>query len=184
MKKGLFLTILMIVLTGCIKIPLGDDGSLKLSKDGITVTDKDGKDTTIKADTDDGSFSMSSNEGEEFNMAFGDDLDVPEDFPVDDLPIPKDAKIVSSQKTTTEDGSGEVVIYVYEGIFNELAKFYESHFEKSGYEAIETGSIDSEEDELQSGMWSIKASKNDTNFAVTLIGDSEEVNVTLFYGTE
>lgn len=114
LKKLSVFGMLLFLLTGCISIPIGDGNKIKISKDGLTFTDGESGEHTISFDgdsqeivIDDGEggggvisidedndqiMMTGSNEDGEFINAFGENLDLPEDFPKD-IPMIKDANI-------------------------------------------------------------------------------------------
>lgn len=54
------LFIMLILMAGCFKLPIGEEGeTLELSEEGVTVTDTEGEETTVKMDEKDGTLSIS-----------------------------------------------------------------------------------------------------------------------------
>lgn len=172
---------IIIILTGCIKIPIGDGNSLKISKDGLTVSDADGEESTISIDKDAESFSISSGD-EEWEGAFGENIEIPKDFPTKDLPIPKGANVISVQKMNVEDGHGSILIYTYEGDIDDLSKMYVDNFQKNDFEEIEDGSVGEPGIE---GYAAITAQKEGKSYYVQMFGSDEgQIQVTLMHGEE
>lgn len=130
--KAIPLTVMMIfLLAACIKIPIGDGNKLDLSKDGITVIGEDGNEVSISKD-DDESFTISGigdETGEDGELSFGNDLDVPEVFPKD-LPMPKDANIVIASKID----EGAMMQYISDSSLEELEKMYKKYFESGDFQ--------------------------------------------------
>src|SRR5690625_2460982 len=176
-KIGLFFLVMTIFLTGCIKIPIGDGNSLKISKDGLTFSDQDGEESAISIDKNNESFSISS-DGEEWEGSFGENVSLPDDFPVADLPIPKEANIISTQKMTFEEGDGSIVIYMYEGEIADLTKMYVDTFNTNGFVEVEKASLG------DVGFTTISAKKNTNIYIGQLIEDTDHIQVSLMYGEE
>lgn len=175
-KIGLFFLMLITILTGCIKIPIGDGNSLKLSKDGLTVSDTDGKETTINIDKDDESFSLTLDGEEEWEGSFGENVTIPEEFPIKDLPIPDGANIISAQKMSLEEGNGSIIIYTYEGEIESLSKLYVDNFKQNSFEEVEEASLG------DVGFASISTQKNTNTYIVQMIADDSHIQVSLMFG--
>lgn len=126
---------MIVVLVGCFKIPLGDGESLKISKDGFTVSNSDGKETKVNIDKDEGKISVSSDEGE--GLSVGNNADIPEEFP-SDIPIPEGAIILSGITLDDEDeGRVTSVNYIYEGNFDDLVQLYQEYLSNGNFDSIE-----------------------------------------------
>src|SRR5690625_603183 len=122
-----FLLFMMIVLlAGCIAIPIGDGNKLRLSKKGITVTDEDGEEHSISIDDEEKSLSISGfGMDEDEGIQLGENLDLPDNFP-EDVPVAQDAQIHSSSSV-----SGNIIVYYhtdlpYEDVKHEYQKYYET----------------------------------------------------------
>lgn len=175
-KIGLFFLLMLIFLTGCIKIPIGDGNSLKISKDGLTVSDSDGEVSTFSIDEDGKSLSVSSGDGEEWQGSFGENIEISEDFPLKDLPIPEEANIISAQKMSLDEGNGLIVIYTYEGEIESLSKMYVDNFKQNSFEEIEEASLG------DVGFATISTKKNTNTYIVQMIGDDNHIQVSLMFG--
>lgn len=119
--KGLFLLgLLSILLAGCISIPIGD-GKLKLGTDGISVVDEEGGEHSFGFDNDSEelTFKTVDADGNETDVAFGTDLELPDSFP-SEIPVPKDANIITSMDLP----DGMTVSYVIESDFDLIEKMY------------------------------------------------------------
>lgn len=175
-KIRLFFLLMLVFLTGCIKIPIGDGNSLKISKDGLAVSDSDGEVSTFSIDEDGESLSVSSGDGEEWEGTFGENIEIPEEFPLKDLPIPKDANVISAQRMSLEEGNGSIIIYTYEGEIESLRKIYVENFNENGFEEVEEASLGDVE------YATISAKKNSNTYIVQIIGDGDNIQVSLMYG--
>jgi hypothetical protein len=108
MKKfvsGILLIILMITLAGCggISIPTEDGGKMKIGKDGLSFEGTDGSKGKITTDKD-GSVVFETDDGNELRM--GEDLDLPDGYPKDVLPLYKEDSILS---TAVSEGSYHIL---------------------------------------------------------------------------
>lgn len=121
---------LLIFLSGCFAIPIGDGKKVKLSKDGVTMINEDGEEASISLDTEGGSIHFTGMGDEEFKL--GANLDLPEDFP-DNVPIPEDANIVNS--TTIDDLS--MVLYGSGLSYDDLVAVYQEFYESNGFDKID-----------------------------------------------
>src|SRR5699024_6914243 len=76
-KRGMLLAGLLILLAGCINIPIpiGDGNTMKIGTDGISFVDEDDNEHKINIDEDNETFSIDGigEDGEEYNFSFGDD---------------------------------------------------------------------------------------------------------------
>ncbi len=142
MKKislGIVMTLLVVMLAGCISIPIGNGNSIKLSKDGFEVKNKEGETTKINVDEDEGSFSMTGTDkdGNEMEYSQKSGQEIPEDFPKD-IPIPGDATITGGVSTKVDGSHGMNVAYIVEGDddVSKYLKMYVDYAEGAGYDAV------------------------------------------------
>lgn len=129
--KWLFIpSIILIFLTGCFAIPIGDGKKVKLSKSGITFIDEDGKEASLSVDTDEGSIHFSGPDNE--NLSFGANVDLPDDFP-DAIPLAEDAFIYTSSS------KGDTVLVLYEtGLsFKDILQIYEDFYKNYGFDSVD-----------------------------------------------
>lgn len=183
LKTMLALFALIILLSSCIKIPMGDGESLEISKDGLTLSDSDGKESTVSIDKESESIKVSNKDDEEWEGTFGENVELPEDFPEKYLPIPEEANIISVQQMDFEDGKGTSVAYVYEGDIETLSEMYINNFEKNNFEDIEYEAFDDQTSEMD--FIPISANKADTTYVAQLIDAGENnAQVTLIYGVK
>lgn len=128
LKKLSLLLLLCIFLAGCINIPFGNDSGIKLSKDGITVTDEEGKKHRIGLDEDNNQVSVTSTneKGEEVEMEWGDDLELPASFPTD-IPIPDNIRIFQA----SDLGESVTVGYEVSADFDDIRQLYEAFMKES-----------------------------------------------------
>src|SRR5690625_4461605 len=96
-KSAFFMLAIVLLLTGCINIPIGDGNKMKISKDGITFTDEEGGQHSITIDEEEGQVSMKGfgMDGEDEEISVGQNLDIPNSFPTD-IPDRKSTRLNSS----------------------------------------------------------------------------------------
>lgn len=96
---------LLLTLAGCggISIPTEDGGKMKIGKDGFTIENADGSKGSFTAD-EDGGFVLESEDGGELKI--GSDLELPDGYPEDILPLHKNDSILS---TSVSEGSYHVL---------------------------------------------------------------------------
>jgi hypothetical protein len=66
-----------------------------------------GKDTDVDIDSESGQIDVTTEDGE---MSFGDQTELPGDFPVDDVPLPDGAQLTSAMSSGSGDSAGWTVI--------------------------------------------------------------------------
>lgn len=121
LKLGLLLAV-MVMLTACINIPIGDGNKMKISKYGLTFTDEAGDETSISFDEDDGQLNIKGGkEGEELDVSFGMNVKPHEEFPKD-IPFPDDAMFISSVKL--EESNATSVMFMTNMEFDNAVSFY------------------------------------------------------------
>ncbi len=122
MKKiisQILLVACLVLLTGCggISIPTEDGGTVNFTKDGFTVEGTDGSKGTYSTDKD-GGFVIESDDGSE--LKFGEDLELPEGYPEDILPLYQEESIIT---TSSADG-GFYIMYISGATANDCTEFY------------------------------------------------------------
>lgn len=171
-----FLLGTMVLLTGCISIPVGGGDSIKLSSDGISIKSKDGSESKMSIDEEEGSFSMEGTDadGEESSFSMDSGQEIPEDFPKE-IPIPKGATITSGTNTKIDGTHMVTVSYSIED--DDISKFgdlYHDYAEKAGYEIDYESSYG---DGLQ-----MNASKEETkSFSLMVAKGEDAIDVSLTY---
>ncbi|WP_284141615.1 MULTISPECIES: hypothetical protein [unclassified Virgibacillus] len=104
LQISIFLSLFTIFLAGCIDIPIGSEGKLKVSKDNIKISDEEGNEQNISIDTEGENVTVSGSgsgsENEDVSMNIGNNVELPETFP-SDIPIPEKANIFQA---TEADG--------------------------------------------------------------------------------
>lgn len=146
-KVSLIALVVLLALAGCISIPIGDGSSMKISTDGITIKDENDEEHSINIDKDEGeitfegfgqedgsgkisiddesgqlSFEGETQDGEEYSMSFGADVELPSEFP-SDFPIADDAEIISS----TMMNNTFSVMYLSQQSMDSLTQMYQDY---------------------------------------------------------
>lgn len=141
-KRLFVLGLIAFFLTGCFNIPLGDGNKLKLSKDGITITDEEGEEHSITIDEDKEQLKVQGfgMDEEDDGVALGENLSIPNSFPKD-IPIPDDANVYQTSDVKS------VVSVFYETMIqvDQVIEEYESYFNSSVL--IETPDVAQEQTE-------------------------------------
>lgn len=177
----LFVSILLI---GCIKIPIGDGNSIKFSKDGFTVTDKDGAESGVSFDEEEGSLHISTGEdGDGINVIAGENSELPEDFP-EEIPIADDATIVQAADMSEGTDRYYMIMYYSENPLDKLIDTYRQYIDSAGFEDI---SPEMDTEELFEGgeiMHSMRGEEEYFMVSVLEDEDSEDdvVTVSITYG--
>lgn len=208
MRILIILTLLVFFIAGC-SLPFGD-GKLKISKDGLTVTDEDGEDINIdfNVDEDDGTggITFTDQDGEEVSIDFnideegeeaeftisglgedeqgsfkiGADLDVPENLPKD-IPLPKDLSVHQSL-----DVPGHVQFSFFTSDeYDKVVDMYHDYFDNnSKFTDVQTISYDSTEEKALQYL----AQLEDGSILITIAETNEVENykttVSIVYGHE
>lgn len=124
-----YLTILLL-LSGCVSIPTGDGGKIKVSKDGLEMEDKDGGKSEITFDTDDGGYTLETEDG---IAKTGSQAEIPANFPKEIL-LPENATLILSNET--EDNSF-MLSYSVEGQMIEDHLIFADYLNENNYEVQE-----------------------------------------------
>lgn len=178
--SGLLLT---FTLSGC-----GGAGTVK-SADGrdVIVGNQNAGDVTVKSEA--GEIKINSNEkdgtfeykgtdaqGGDFSIESG-TSELPEDFPKE-IPIPDGAKIETTMKTSTAEGTGYIVNYSVNEDSKVIGDLYREAFKKLGFEISEFS------DQTSVSL----LGNNDTHsflLGITPIEEDKKVtSVTITYGTK
>lgn len=174
-KISLYLVMLLVITTGCIAIPTGDGGSIKLSKDGVSIKTADGEEASIKVDAKEGSLSFKGKdaEGKEIDYNLSTSNELPKQFPKD-IPMPKAAKIVGSHSGSSDGSSVMIVSYEIKGKVSEYSKIYKDYLQKEGYADVE---IMSENDDAETQI--VTGRLGDRSFSATVLTSSDAGMVTV-----
>lgn len=85
---------LFMILTGCISIPTGDGGSIKLSNEGLQIQSSDGEQTLAIENKETGfQITQKDEQGQEITAKVS--YELPEKFPIN-IPVPDNATEVTS----------------------------------------------------------------------------------------
>lgn len=168
--------VLVVVLVGCINIPLGDGNKLKISKDGVVFTDDAGDETNIALDQESGQLNISGGkEGEEIDLSVGVNLQVPEDFPAD-IPLSNDAMIIQAMKMT--DGDPTIsVIYLTNDEFDSIISLYDNFFDNSFTTNERLNDEESPYAGTELDMYMNTGERNDGSLVVTVLSNQETGNL-------
>lgn len=168
--------LLVIVLIGCINIPLGDGNKLKFSKDGVVLTDEAGDETNIALDKEAGQLSISGGkEGEEMDVSVGMNVQVPEDFPVD-IPLTDDAMIIQALKMT--DGEPSIAVtYFTNNEFDSIVALYDDFIDS---EFTATEQLKEEENPYagtEMGVYMVSGERDSGRLVVTILANQSTGDV-------
>lgn len=168
MKYSILLLFSSILLVGCINIPLGDGNKLKVSKDGITITDNEGDEHTISVDEDKGEVNIDGFGADEdgVNYKHGDNLDPPENFP-SDIPLTDDANIMQTNSSSTAIYVG----YVTKKSPDEINDLYLPYLEGDKF----TEGPSTFENEEDDDTYKVIQSVNETESVSVQFTDSNEI---------
>lgn len=159
------MTLSILFLSAC-SIPFGD-GKLKISTDGVTITDEKGEDVTIDFNVDEengtGGITFTDDQGEEVSIDFnvdgeegeitfggsggedgamkiGTDLNIPESFPKE-IPFPATYNIIQ-----TLDLPDQIQIhYITDSEIDEITDMYEKFLHDNGITDLATSKFGDEE---------------------------------------
>ena len=134
MKKLMGLLTITFLLTGCISIPTGDGGKIKLSKDGVEIKDKDGEKSSISVDAEEGGYSMEFEDGT--STSAGSHATIPDAFPKDIL-LPKDGQLLQSGESEYEGRPAYMLTYQVQGDMTKDAELYHAYLTDNNYEINE-----------------------------------------------
>lgn len=162
MKKVCAVILIIVFLfsfAGCgggFSIPTEDGGKMKITKNGIQVEGSDGSKATIS--NDNSQFVMESSQGE---VKVGENLDLPEGYPKDLVPIFKEDSILSSTKA---DSGEYAIIYRSKASVKDCLEYYKD-FAKDAENKMESQDEDG-------GM--IIATIKDREIAIIISNDSDD----------
>jgi len=120
-----------ILLTGCISIPTGDGGKIKVSKDGLEMEGEDGEKANVEVDTEDGGYTVTSDGGKSAQV--GSHAEIPENFPKDVL-IPSDKKPIMAVDSSEEEKITIMLGFEMDDNMEDSTKKYEKYLKDNGYE--------------------------------------------------
>lgn len=149
MKRMLLLGSLLLLLAGCINIPIGEGNKVKIGKDGISLVDKEDTEHTFEIDEENDSFNFETTnkdgdtqgftlgggedgemrldilgDDEEYGVVRGDRLDLPFEMP-EDIPIDTEANIKQHMKADHHTS----VYYETPTHIDEVIDMYESYLD-------------------------------------------------------
>lgn len=169
--------VIVSLLAGCIAIPIGDGNKLKISKDGITITDSEGGEHSITVDADEGEVKVEGfGMDEDGELKVGENLDIPETFPKD-IPLPKDANIFQASAIP----NAVTIFYVTEVSTEEIDKMYEDYF-NSGIFTEKPNIVEQKDDGFLYKVFENK--RKDGELYLEIRGEAEGTNVNIIFKTE
>lgn len=173
MKKRISMLALVFLLTGCISIPTGDGGKVKLSKDGLEFEDRDGEKTSVSVDTDEGGYSMDFGDGTSTKL--GTNAEIPDAFPKDIL-LPKNGDLILSSEMNDDEDTTYSISYTVEGDLTKDAEAYKTYLTDNGYEI--------QEYILGGEVIAYQGTKTTNYLHYQLMGDSDsaEYSIIITYG--
>lgn len=141
-KVSFIIGLLTIFLAGCFNIPIGDGNKIKISKDGVTITDAEGSEGKISLDQEGEQINIEGfSNDDKFQFGLGEDVNIPDDFPKD-IPIPDKAKVFQASSV---DGTS-LISYGITMDLDELVALYEKYFNSNVFvDEPGTSSLESEE---------------------------------------
>ncbi len=138
-KVSLLLSLIILFLVGCVSIPIGDGNKIKVGKDGIEFSDKEGNVHTIAFDTENGKLYIDGFGLEEI-LGLGGTVEIPERFPPD-IPIPEDARVYKANDT-----NGIITLaYETDQSVDRIDKMYTKYYQSNVF--IEKPVVSEEDDE-------------------------------------
>lgn len=162
-----------LVLSGCISIPTGDGGKIKLSKDGVEIEGEDGKKAKIEVDTKEGGSTITTDDGSTIQM--GSHAEMPKDFP-SDLLVPAKEKLVNVTETTDGEKMGYMLIYQLDDVMKDNIQKYKNYLVENSYEINEV--------ELGDTMVSLQGNKEETFLAYQFMGEDGEYSLSVLYSIQ
>ncbi|WP_438311749.1 hypothetical protein [Sporosarcina sp. FA9] len=172
-RKLLLIIGIGLLLSGCITIPSGDGGKIKISKQGIEFEDKDGEKANLEMDTDEGGFTVNSEDGSKVKV--GSHAELPENFPSDIL-TPSEGTLLQSGESLDEDTTSFMVNYSMTGDRNKTIDKFKNFLLDNDYEYSEM--ILGEE------FQSIQGEKEGSLLIYGFMGNDEEYILSISYFEE
>ncbi len=170
----------MLLLTGCISIPTGDGGKIKLGKGGVEIEGEDGEKSTIDIDSDDGGVSVTTGQdgdGTAVTINMGSHAEIPDEFPQDiSLPAKEFLVMTSISPKDRDDEYGRNSItlsYQIEGEFIGSLEMYDKYLVDNGYEV--------EKMEIGPMMHTMIGTKGETSLSISIISDEASYLLQIIY---
>lgn len=170
MKNMLFLLGIGLLLSGCISIPTGDGGKIKLSKDGVEIEGEDGKKAKIEVDTKEGGSTITTDDGSTVQM--GSHAEMPKEFPSEIL-VPAEDKLINVTDISDEEKVAFMLIYQLDGSMKDNVQKYKDYLTENDYEINEL--------ELGDRIVSLQGSKDGDSLAYQFSGEDGEYSLSVLY---
>lgn len=169
MKSLLYVLAVGLVLSGCISIPTGDGGKIKLSKDGVEIEGEDGKKAKIEVDAEEGGSTITMDDGSTVQM--GSHAEVPEDFPSEIL-VPAKEKLINVTELTDDEKRGYMLIYQLDDSMKDNVIKYKDDLEENAYEV----------NEIEIGETvSLQGSKGESFLMYQFMGEDGDYSLSVHY---
>ncbi|QUW22846.1 hypothetical protein JSQ81_04495 [Sporosarcina sp. Marseille-Q4063] len=181
LRSIMYLLVITLLLTGCISIPTGDGGKMKLSKDGVEIEGKDGEKSSIDLDTDEGGLSITTgDEGEESGVTvnMGSHAEVPDEFP-QDISLPTNEFLVMSGTSPKDKDDGysrnsiTLSYQIEDDDFVESVEMYDKYLVENGFEV--------ERIEIGPTMHTLMGTKGENSLTISVIADEESYLLQFMY---
>ena len=169
-KSLLFLLAVGLLLSGCISIPTGDGGKIKLSKDGVEIEGEDGKKAKIEVDTKEGGATITTDDGSTVQM--GSHAEMPKDFPAFIL-VPAEEKLVNVTDISNEEKVSFMLVYHLEDSMKDNVQKYKDYLAENGYEVDVV--------ELGDRIVSLQAGKGETSLGYQFSGEDGKYSFSVLY---
>lgn len=172
MQKAKIIVVLftsLLLVAGCVSIPTGDGGKLKISKSGLEIEDKDGEKSEMTFDTDEGGYTIET----DGNVAkAGSNAEIPKDFP-NDILLPKEATLILSNEI---DDNSYMLSYQVEGQMTDEHTIYADYLNDNGYEVHEIN--------MEDTIISYQGRKENDHFLHYQMSGNEDntYNLSILYG--
>lgn len=132
-KWGIYVCILPLVLAGCISVPMGDGGKMKLSKSGVEIENEEGEKASITLENEEGGYTIHTGDTV---AKVGVGATIPDDFPKE-IKLPQNAELILSNETENEGKKTYMLSYNVEGDAKTEGEAFLQYLQSQGYE-IET----------------------------------------------
>ncbi|MHA6259728.1 hypothetical protein ACXYMX_07390 [Sporosarcina sp. CAU 1771] len=173
MRKLKFIFSLMLisfVLSGCITIPTGDGGKIKVSKDGVEIEGEDGKKGKIDLDTKDGGSTITTDDGTKIQM--GSDVEISTKVSSEIL-LPDADKAISFLESSDEEKDQYSITYKLEDSMKDNVQIFKDYLAENNYEVEVVEPFDT--------AVSLQARKDNVFLMYQFMGEDGEYSLAVIY---